>query len=214
MNPSRMNNGKGEFLRILTPEELALLYDAEMRDAFPPAELKPLASIEKLRALGRYEPLGMFDGEGTLLAYCLMWTDPEGSYPLIDYLGVPAALRNRGLGGRALALVKEHFSAAGGILADVEAEEAGDPAERDLRRRRLGFYARCGFVTLPYDSALFGVHYKVLLLPNGPADPARALEDHQTLYRRQFRTGAFRRYVQLPLQPGEAVIPFTPWTEE
>ena len=35
-------------LRIPTPEQLRKIYETDMKEAFPAAELKPLAAIEKM----------------------------------------------------------------------------------------------------------------------------------------------------------------------
>ena len=209
-----MTQQNEELLRILTPQELALIYQKEMTGTFPPNELKPLSSMEAMRALGRYEPLGLFDENSELEGYALFWIDETGEYPLLDYLGVPAAKRGKGVGTRLLAMVGEHFAQAKGIIVEAEAEESGDPAERDLRRRRLAFYQRCGFEFLSYDCALFGVHYKVLLLPHGPIDAQEAMERHRGLYQNQFAPERFARYVQFPLKEGEEVRHFAPWQEE
>ena len=209
-----MTQKNKELLRVLTPQELAQIYQEEMTDTFPPNELKPLSSMEGMRELGRYEPLGLFDENGELEGYALFWTDEMGEYPLLDYLGVPAAKRGGGIGARLLALVGEHFARAKGIIVEAEAEESGDPAERDLRRRRLGFYRRCGFAMLPYDCALFGVHYKVLLLSRGPIDAQEAMERHRGLYQNQFAPERFARYVQFPLKEGEKIREFAPWKEK
>lgn len=45
-------------LRILTPEELAKAYGTDLREAFPPSELKPLSAMERMRARGGLRPLG------------------------------------------------------------------------------------------------------------------------------------------------------------
>ena len=36
-------------LRIMTPEELEKAYGTDLREAFPPAELKPLSAMERMR---------------------------------------------------------------------------------------------------------------------------------------------------------------------
>ena len=48
-------------LRLLTAAELAAAYDTDLKEAFPPAELKPLSSMEDLRSRGLYDPLCLFD---------------------------------------------------------------------------------------------------------------------------------------------------------
>ena len=50
-------------LRILNKAETKALYNSEMKRAFPPSELKPLSAIEDMRDKGRYEPLGLYEGE-------------------------------------------------------------------------------------------------------------------------------------------------------
>ena len=44
-------------LNIMTPEELRRAYETDLREAFPPSELKPLAAMEGMRERGIYEPL-------------------------------------------------------------------------------------------------------------------------------------------------------------
>lgn len=51
-------------LRIMTPEELAKAYGTDLREAFPPAELKPLSAMERMRERGVYDPWGLFDEGG------------------------------------------------------------------------------------------------------------------------------------------------------
>ena len=78
-------------------------YQNELCEAFPPNERKPLATMLSLAAEGRYELLGLFDGEA-LLGYATLWSDPEWpDYVMLDYLGVTAARRSGGLGGQILA---------------------------------------------------------------------------------------------------------------
>ena len=200
-------------LRRLSESELGALYQYELKETFPPEELKPLYTMELLREKGRYDALGLFQGP-MLQGYALMWLDGAGKYPLLDYLGVPEDQRNKGLGAEVLSLLHKRYSDARGIIAEAEAPEAAaDEAERTLRQRRLGFYARCGFVTMPFDCGLFGVHYKTLLLPNGEVDEEEALQVQLERYREHFKPEHFQRYVQLPLREGEEIRPFSKWID-
>ena len=129
-------------IRELTKEELKTVYEAEMKAAFPPAELKPFSSMAGLMDRGVYRPLGLFE-DGSLVSYLLLWTDRSGQYALGDYLGTVAGRRNGGLGGRFLRLVFSSFPEFKCIFGEVEAPgpEASDE-ENALRRRRLAFYER------------------------------------------------------------------------
>ena len=82
-------------LRDLTLQELHHLHRHELREAFPPEELKPFAAMKKLYRAGVYHPVGAWEGE-TLVGYALLWEAPQRKYVLIDYLGVTAARRNGG----------------------------------------------------------------------------------------------------------------------
>ena len=131
-------------LNELSPQQLAQLYRQELTSAFPPEELKPLRSMLSLMEQGRYQALGLYDGED-LVAYALIWLEPGCPFALLDYLGTMAGLRDRGLGGRMLDLLAEHYAHFRGIFGEAEAPENGDPAGDPLRRRRLAFYQRNGF---------------------------------------------------------------------
>ena len=130
-------------LRIMNPEELKRAYETDLVEAFPPAELKPLSAMERMRAAGIYDPLGLFDEAGEPVGYILLWKHPDGQYILIDYLCVPAKRRNGGIGGKLLRLARRH----------------------------------------------------------------------QEIYLRQFGPERYRRYIQIPLAPGEAPYPLSDWTE-
>ena len=106
-------------LRAVPPEELEAWYTKELCTAFPPCEQKPLSAIRELMAQGRYELLGLYDGP-LLLGYATLWSCPEcPGYVLLDYLGVTAARRNGGLGGRMLGLLRERCG-AGTVLIVVQ----------------------------------------------------------------------------------------------
>ena len=64
-------------LKVMTPEELAHAYNTDFKEAFPPAELKPLEVMEKMRRRGAYDPLGYYDETGTAQGYILLWKHPH-----------------------------------------------------------------------------------------------------------------------------------------
>lgn len=87
-----MNTEHNRFtLRELGLDGLHHIYHEHLSHAFPRMERKPLSAMEKLMAAGRYEALGLYDGE-ELAAYALLWDDPEGgAVPLrIFALALPA----------------------------------------------------------------------------------------------------------------------------
>lgn len=200
-------------LKVMTPEELAHAYNTDFKEAFPPAELKPLEVMEKMRRRGAYDPLGYYDETGTAQGYILLWKHPDGRYILIDYLCVPAGRRNGGTGGRMLAAVRDFYPPETVFLGESEAP-LGDPDTDPLKLRRLGFYARSGAVTLGYDCALFGVHYKTLCWAAPLPDEGEILRKHQEIYLEQFGRERYEQFIQLPLHPGESPRPLTDWVED
>ena len=199
-------------LRELTAQELKHLHKTELREAFPPEELKPYAAMRKLMKSGAYQPVGAFEGEN-LVGYALLWRDPTGQHVLIDYLGVTKTRRNGGLGGQILELLAQRFHSLDGIIVESEAPEGGETDA--LRRRRMDFYRRNGFVFLDYDCVLFGVHYAVCLRsPNGKGTEAAALEAHKALYRSQFPGWAYKKFIQIHRDPAHPLDPPESWADQ
>lgn len=199
-------------LRILTPAELAKAYKTDLKEAFPPSELKPLEVMENMRRRGVYDPLGAFSENGTILGYIFLWKHADERYILIDYLCVPASRRNGGLGGELLAAARAHYPAETVFIGESEAP-VGEPARDEMIQRRLAFYKRCGAAVLGYDCALFGVHYKTICWAPPMPDESEILRKHQEIYLDQFGRERYDRFIQLPLRPGEAPRPLTDWVE-
>ena len=116
-------------LKKLDLDTLHLVYRDHLTPDFPPAERKPLAAMEKLLSAGRYEPWGLYRGD-ELMAYAMMWKDPEGGFELLDYLGVcQGKPRGEGIGTVMVAYLMDHYSHVEGILVEAEAEDDGLPEE-------------------------------------------------------------------------------------
>ena len=65
-------------LRIPSVEQLRTIYDRDLKEAFPTAELKPLRNIEKSWAEGWYKPYCLFDGDN-IVGEAFLWLDiPAG----------------------------------------------------------------------------------------------------------------------------------------
>ena len=47
-------------LKLLNPDQLRLAYETDLREAFPPEELKPLSTMEELERRGLYDALALF----------------------------------------------------------------------------------------------------------------------------------------------------------
>ena len=92
-------------LRLPTSEQLSMVYERDLRASFPPAELKPLAAIERMWQEGWYLPYCLFDG-GEIVGECFLWLGEPG-WALLDYLCVSPAYRNGGTGALILEKMRE-----------------------------------------------------------------------------------------------------------
>jgi len=197
-----------EFKR-LTKEELTDLYQQEMVNDFPKSELKPLRGMLNLMDKNVYEPLLAIE-DGRTVGYAMVWLPTDRKGALLEYFGVIRGLRNAGIGSRILDLLAERY---GQIFGEAEAPTSDDPAENDLRRRRIAFYGRNGFRVLDYECALFGVHFNCLY--RGTETDDRLVEKmHRGVYAEWFSPKHMERFVQLPLAPGEEIHPAPEWVEE
>lgn len=147
---------------ILTPYtakndlgEIENLYES----AFPVCERKPFrAMVERINH--GVEMLGIEeDGEFVGLAIVLV-TD---TIALLDYFAILPEKRGNGIGGRALAKLRERYRNHALL---IEIEDPSEPCDnRHDRVRRLAFYRRNGMIEMPYLIWFYGT--KMLVLTNG-----------------------------------------------
>jgi len=186
--------------RLLSKEELVVLYGLHMKRDFPKAELKPLNRLLTMMEAGNYEPYGLFV-DGKLTAYALYWLAGE-PYVMLDYFAVMPEIRNQGTGSELLREMLERFCQnGGGVFGEVEIPDTGDAAVDKLRRRRLGFYARAGLRQMGFRTKIFEVPY--LVLAYGPEISDEALmEVTRKLYREAFPDDkTYNRNIFIPYLP-------------
>ncbi len=179
-------------LEYMPPEDLERVYPLLERD-FPADERKKQDHLRALMESG-LEVGWHLMADGARAGYAFVLQHPAVPFVLLDYLAMER--RGGGAGTACLALLKNQYPQ--GLLAEVEAE---DPAETQavnaLRRRRIGFYQRSGFVPCPFDNDIFRVHYLVHLWTPGPVErPARqAAQTLDALYALQLPEEVYRRRV-------------------
>ena len=197
-------------LKDLTDAQLKHAYYTVYREAFPPQELKPLSSMRRMTQDGVYRNLALFEG-GEPVAFANLWLD--GNHILIDYLCVPAARRNRGLGAELLSRLREAYSPETVFIIETEAP-TGDAKKDALICRRLAFYERCGAVPLSYETAIFGVHYKTMAWSPLPPDEAEIQRRHAALYRRRLGPALYAAAIHIPYHRGDTIRLFEEWRED
>ena len=187
-------------LRPIDGPVLERAYNEVFREAFPPQELKPLGAIRDMISKGGYRVLALCGGEDEL-GYICLWEDPP--YVLIDYLCVPKGLRGGGIGGEIIAKTIEAYPEGTVFIGETEAP-TGDPEADGMILRRLEFYKRCGAVTLPYDTAIFGVHYRTIVWTDCEPEVGEVMRRHEGFYRRSFSPELYDAAVRVPLAEGES----------
>ena len=197
-------------LKIPTIEQLRELYRTDMKESFPPAELKPLSAIERMWQEGRYQPYCLYDGDGAEpIGLGFLWLGHPG-WALLDYLCVTASRRNDGLGGEILRLLHE-MEPGTVIFGEAEAPvHAPDPA---MAERRLGFYERNGMRLAEYDSEVFGVHYKTFYFADRVVNEEELMREHAYVYQSSFTPEKFAQFVRIPFDPNGQQSQQVPWEQ-
>ncbi len=157
----------------LTLTQAKEIYDRYMGEDFPPEELKPFRMIEDMYDRGHYLTYGFYETVETegmrkevLRAYAFFVADHANRMLLLDYFAACADIRSRGYGSAALRQMREIFADWKGIVIEVEDDEiAAEESIRDIRKRRIAFYTRNGCCMTSTRSYVFGVDYRIMVLP-------------------------------------------------
>lgn len=171
-------------LKILDLPALRDIYIPCLKRDFPPDELMPLNYMEELTQEGMQFTLGFYRDE-ELAAYAVFIQNGRGS-ALLNYYAVQPQLRGQGVGTECLGMLRQAADRMGvrWIVFEVEApEEAESSQEAETRRRRVDFYLRGGARPTGVHSLLFGVHYRIMLLPAASLGEAPALPEDGQVHR-------------------------------
>ena len=148
-----------------TLETMETIYKTKMPDDFPAAEIKPFSKIKRMYQDGAYFAYGLYDAS-ELVGYAFFCISPEKDAVLLDYLAISAEHRNKGYGAeflKKLCLVLSDFRY---ILLEVDdVAHAKTDAELKIRKRRIGFYQRCGAQLTTVRNIIFGCPFQVLYFP-------------------------------------------------
>ena len=190
--------------RLMDGKERDYWYAHLLPEGFAPNEIKPREDVDRLLAEDRYEIWGLFPDDpeqGCMPAgFACLWKRPGIPLVLLDYLGVTGKLRSGGWGAWMLAKLKEQGRP---LVLESEMPVADAPEQENaIRRRRIAFYERNGFVPA-YEMATCGMRWQAMLA----GGDAYSLEDlmrwHKQLYDEK------RTDVKVPLGPDE--VPELPY---
>lgn len=187
------------YIKSLKLDEAKGVYIGNAHRDFPSDELKPFSMIEKLWINMCYFGYGFYDSENILRAYAFFVADRSKKMLLLDYFAVCENSRGKGFGSAALALLKEKCMEWDGILFEVEDDTCADSEEERLvRRRRIAFYEKCGVVMTDTRSHVFGVDYKLMVMPIANETAGERLDEKlSSMYRVMLPKNVFESVFRL-----------------
>ena len=133
-------------------DKIEALYEA----AFPACERKLFSVMAEKAGQGvdllAIEDEGAFCGLAIVLVY--------GAVALLDYFAVMPEKRGGGIGGAALALLKEKYAGRALLIEIEDPDEASE--NRAERVRRKAFYLKNGMVEMDYKVWFYGTKMQVM----------------------------------------------------
>lgn len=205
-------------VKRLKPEEIDRWYYNNLCRDFPENEVKPLDNIKELMKKNKYDVYTYMSENDEIMGYATIWKAPGFQTFLLDYLGVPEHGRNCGMGAKILGdirnqVVRTELELDTGIdvnkiiiLLESETPEDKNDPENNIRRRRVGFYQRNGYIKI-YEMGTCGVRFDAMVYKNPPDDMGRVMREMKGIY------GPERTDVIVPLGRDEdPPLPF--WMEK
>ncbi len=164
--------------RELRADERESWYKEKLQRDFPPDELKPYATLEKLIGQGDYHCYLFTDRPDHPVAYAYLMDC--GEFVLLDYLAVEPSTRGQGIGSQVLPVLINEI--VGNRTMLIEAENpacAQSLPDQGVRKDRVRFYQKAGMRLSGVLSSAFGVEYRILTggRERSDADIAQAMMD-------------------------------------
>lgn len=133
-------------------EKIKIVYN----EAFPRSERKPFSMIEKNVANGKMEILSIYDDDFCGLVISANYFD----IVLIDYFAVAEEFRSKGIGSKAIPLIRERYKDKKAFLEIELADEKMTINDQPVRRKK--FYLKNGMQCADIRVKLFGVPMEIL----------------------------------------------------
>lgn len=121
-------------LDLAVPNEFDAIYSA-MKKSFISDEIRDYKHALSIMTNESAYRIYHITVAGEKIGFISVWELSD--FTFAEHFVIYEKYRNRGYGGMALSLLKERYDK---IILEVE------PPDDDLKRRRLAFYERCGFV--------------------------------------------------------------------
>ena len=137
-------------ITITQPSQQSSKHTGQLRaiyfDSFPPHVRVDFAYLlASIAQGGRWLFAATRDDD--LLGMAIVVPHVASDFHLLEYLAVARDTRSAGIGSMLLQHIVARMRAQGdgaGMFIEVESDDEGDPVEKSLRARRIGFYKRHG----------------------------------------------------------------------
>lgn len=180
----------------------------ELTSAFPPEELKPLRSMLSLMEQGRYQALGLYDGED-LVAYALIWLERAVPLPCWTTWAPWPACGTGAWAAGCWTCLRSTTPTSGASSGRRRPLKTGTPPGSPAPQA-AGLLSAQRLPLRRYDCALFGVHYRALIRGAEDMTAEELLQVHQSIYRRHFPPALYQQlHTESPSGPGAAQSPRT-----
>lgn len=187
----------------LTLSQAKRIYKEHLKKDFPAAEVKPFLVIRQAWRKNNYHAYGFYEKEGgeeKLCAYAFFLADQEDGILLLDYFAVCGALRGKGYGSSALALLKRECADWEAILIEVEDDELPGLAEetRQTRKRRIAFYTGADCLMTTTKSRLWSVDYRIMVMPlRGEGVQDKIAEKVKRIYQGMYAGPVLKKHFEI-----------------
>ena len=157
------------------------------RSAFPRIERKPFKMLLRQRDKGEAELFAVEANDGLFLG--LAFTVMQGDIVMLDYFAIYPKARGKGVGSRALQMLKARYADRRFIL---EIESVSEPCRNlEARQKRRDFYLRNGMTPAGYTARVFFTELEVLT-----AGEPVSFEEYRELYRSHLGDKALKKIVK------------------
>lgn len=134
------------------------------RTSFPLAERKPFRVIVQAVAQNVCRVYVVLCGS-EFAGFMVAWQDARiGQVVLLDYFAISPTQQGGGIGGQALALLKQKYPASPLLIEIERVDEQPTPKNQTQRLRRRAFYLRNGFESAGIFAKVFGVQMELMSL--------------------------------------------------
>lgn len=184
-------------IRKLSKNDIENIYLNQMKQDFPPEEIRPWSMFERSFSLGFYTGYGLYDKE-KLLSYATFTFSENNNTILLDFYAVDSSLRGKGIGGKFLKELSDKLENKIILLEAENPEFAKNDEDLNIRRRRIEFYKRSGAFLSGITSKVFEADFSIMYLSkDGEKSDSEIYSLINEIYKAMFEENVLNNHVQV-----------------